>query len=41
MNNDGSVGDIVTNWLKRANGLKTIAFAVNVAHSQHMRWPSL
>jgi hypothetical protein len=36
MNDDGLVGDIVTNWFKRANGLKTICFAVNVAHSQHI-----
>jgi DNA repair protein RadD len=36
MNTDNLVGDIVTNWLKRANGLKTICFAVNVAHSQHI-----
>jgi superfamily II DNA or RNA helicase len=36
MNDDGLVGDIVTNWHKRANGLKTICFAVNVAHSQHI-----
>jgi superfamily II DNA or RNA helicase len=34
MNTSGLVGDIVTNWLKRANDLKTIAFAVNVAHSR-------
>jgi superfamily II DNA or RNA helicase len=36
MNDDGLVGDIVTNWLKRASGLKTITFGVNVAHSQHI-----
>jgi superfamily II DNA or RNA helicase len=36
MNDNGLVGDIITNWLKRASGLKTIAFAVNVAHSQHI-----
>jgi superfamily II DNA or RNA helicase len=36
MNDNGLVGDIVTNWFKRASGLKTICFAVNVAHSQHI-----
>jgi superfamily II DNA or RNA helicase len=36
MNDDGLVGDIVTNWFRRANALKTICFAVNVAHSQHI-----
>ena len=36
MNTDPLVGDIVTNWLKYAAGLKTIVFAVNVAHSRHV-----
>lgn len=31
------VGDIVTHWLKLANGRKTIVFAVDVAHSVHIR----
>jgi superfamily II DNA or RNA helicase len=33
---DPLVGDIVSHWLKHANGLKTIVFAVNVAHSRHI-----
>lgn len=28
------VADIVETWFKRANGLRTLAFAVNIAHSQ-------
>jgi superfamily II DNA or RNA helicase len=36
MNDDGLIGDILTNCFKRAEGLKTICFAVNVAHSQHI-----
>ena len=36
MNTDELVGDVVTNWLKHANGLKTIVFAVNVGHSRHL-----
>jgi superfamily II DNA or RNA helicase len=36
MNENSLVGDIVTNWIKRANGLKTIAFAVDVRNSQHI-----
>jgi superfamily II DNA or RNA helicase len=36
MNNDGLVGDIVTQWFRHANGMKTIVFAVNVAQSQHI-----
>lgn len=34
MNTQTLVGDVVENWLKLANGRKTIVFAVNVAHSQ-------
>jgi DNA repair protein RadD len=30
------VGDIVSHWHKHAAGLKTILFAVNVAHSRHL-----
>ena len=30
------VGDIISHWLKHAAGLKTIVFAVNVAHSRHI-----
>jgi DNA repair protein RadD len=33
---DPLVGDITSHWLKYAPGLKTIVFAVNVAHSQHI-----
>jgi DNA repair protein RadD len=33
---DPLIGDIVTHWLKHANSLKTIVFAVNVAHSRHI-----
>jgi superfamily II DNA or RNA helicase len=33
---DPLVGDIITHWLKHASGLKTIVFAVNVAHSRHI-----
>jgi DNA repair protein RadD len=31
------VGDIVAHWHRHAHGLRTIAFAVNVAHSVHLR----
>ncbi len=31
------VGDVVDNWLKYAEGRNTIVFAVNVAHSKHIR----
>jgi DNA repair protein RadD len=31
------VGDIVTHWLKYGERRKTVAFAVNVAHSLHIR----
>jgi superfamily II DNA or RNA helicase len=30
------VADVVQTWLKLANGLKTIVFAVNVAHARHL-----
>ena len=33
---DPLVGDIISHWLKHAAGLKTIVFAVNVAHSRHI-----
>jgi DNA repair protein RadD len=31
------VGDIVMHWLRFAEGRETVAFAVNVAHSIHLR----
>ena len=30
------VGDIVKNWTEHAKGARTVAFAVNVAHSKHI-----
>jgi DNA repair protein RadD len=36
MNVDALIGDIVVHWLRHANGLKTIIFAVDVAHSIHI-----
>ena len=33
---DPLVGDIISHWFKHAAGLKTIVFAVNVAHSRHI-----
>ena len=30
------VGDIVTHWLKLSNGLPTVCFAANIAHSMHI-----
>ena len=36
VNTDPLVGDIITHWFKHAAGLKTIVFAVNVAHSRHI-----
>ena len=36
MNDAGLVGDVITQWFRRANNLKTIIFAVNVAHSRHI-----
>lgn len=29
-------GDIISHWRRHANGLRTVGFGVNVAHSQHM-----
>jgi superfamily II DNA or RNA helicase len=37
MDRDGLVGDIVTHWHKWGERRKTVAFAVNVAHSLHIR----
>ncbi len=34
MNREGLVGDLVESWKKRADGLRTVAFAVNVEHSR-------
>lgn len=34
MNKPKMVGDIVTHWLKLANGLPTVCFATNILHSQ-------
>jgi len=36
MNTDALVGDILTHWFRHADGLKTIVFAVDVAHSRHI-----
>lgn len=30
------IGDIVTHWLKLSNGLPTVCFAANIAHSKHI-----
>jgi DNA repair protein RadD len=37
MDQDGLVGDIVQHWFKYGERRKTVAFAVNVAHSIHIR----
>jgi DNA repair protein RadD len=37
MNRDDLVGDIVTNWHKHGQRRKTLVFAVDVAHSIHIR----
>lgn len=29
-------GDIIKHWLSNANGMRTVGFGVNVAHSQHL-----
>jgi DNA repair protein RadD len=29
-------GDIITHWRNNANGMRTVGFGVNVAHSQHL-----
>lgn len=31
------VGDVITHWLRFANGLRTLVYAVDVAHSVHLR----
>lgn len=36
MNTPKLVGDIVTHWLKLAGGKKTVVFASNIAHSEHI-----
>jgi DNA repair protein RadD len=36
VNTDPLVGDILTQWFRYASGLKTIVFAVDVAHSRHI-----
>jgi len=36
MDVDTLVGDIVDHWRKRANGVRTVAFACSVKHSQHI-----
>ena len=30
------IGDIVTHWLRLANGVPTVCFATNIAHSKHI-----
>jgi DNA repair protein RadD len=37
MNTDALVGDIVTHWHRHGERRKTVAFAVDVAHSVHIR----
>jgi superfamily II DNA or RNA helicase len=37
MNTDGLVGDVVTHWHRHADRRRTIVFAVDVAHSRHLR----
>jgi hypothetical protein len=37
MDQDGLVGDIVTHWHKYGERRRTVCFAVNVAHSLHIR----
>lgn len=36
MDQSGLLGDIVEHWLAHANYVRTVAFAVNVAHSRHI-----
>ena len=36
MDNADLTGDIVKHWLKLANGMKTVVFAINVRHSEHI-----
>src|SRR5262249_30521361 len=37
MNTDALVGDIVEHWLKYGESRRTVAFAVDIAHSVHIR----
>jgi hypothetical protein len=37
MNDAKLIGDIVTHWHKFGEQRRTVAFAVNVAHSLHLR----
>jgi superfamily II DNA or RNA helicase len=37
VNTDKLVGDIVTHWIKYGENRQTVAFAVNVAHSIHLK----
>lgn len=37
MNQDGLVGDVVTHWLKHSERRSTLVYAVDVAHSMHLR----
>jgi DNA repair protein RadD len=37
MNTDQLVGDVVTDWLKHGDRRRTVAFAVDVSHSVHIR----
>jgi DNA repair protein RadD len=37
MNTDELVGDVVTEWLKHGERRKTVCFAVDVAHSAHIK----
>jgi DNA repair protein RadD len=37
MNTDQLVGDVVADWLKHGERRRTVAFAVDVAHSVHIR----
>jgi superfamily II DNA or RNA helicase len=36
MNKPKLTGDMIEHWRKHANGLRTVGYAVNVAHSQHL-----
>jgi DNA or RNA helicases of superfamily II len=36
LNTTALVGNIVAEWRKRADGLKTVIFATNIAHSKHI-----
>ncbi len=37
MDQENLVGDVVTHWLRHAEGRKTLVYAVDVAHSIHLR----